>query len=76
MMDKEMLEQFQMIMQGMNQMEQRIDEKMQKQTETLIKMMDEKISAAETRINIKIKNLLERKSPAHVAPPVVSIFCF
>lgn len=55
-MDKEMLEQFQMIMQGMNQMEQRIDEKMQKQTETLIKMMDEKISAAETRINIKIEN--------------------
>lgn len=36
-------------------------EAMQEQTEVLTKMMDEKINAAETRINIKIENEVTKR---------------
>jgi predicted nucleic acid-binding Zn-ribbon protein len=49
-MDKEMLEQFQLIIQGMGDMEKR-----------LIQQIDAKIQESETRINLKIENEVSKR---------------
>jgi len=64
MTDTELLEQFQMIMQGMNQMEQRLvsrmDEKIQESEERLTQRMDEKIKESEQHLRREIKESEQR----------------
>lgn len=55
-MDKEMLEQFQMIIQGMSDMESRLNQR--------IDSVESKIKESETRINLKIENDVTKRIDA------------